>query len=147
MSENRATARCRRGWWSATSMWTTSACCSWEPARLPAGSIFAENVTEDLDAARAHYDSALKVCRADGDLLLESFVVRHLGGLAIDSGDQQTGVDLLRRSLHLRAALGARPLTAAAQATLASFLPDGPERETLREASAYAGRELGIPWL
>jgi hypothetical protein len=109
--------------------------------------VFAENVLEDLAGARTSYEAAYEHARAAGDLYLESYVVRHLGGLAADAGDPQTAETLLRRSLHLRAALGARPQVAAAQATLADFIADGPEKETLREAARHAGRELGISWL
>lgn len=86
-----------------------------------------------------------ELCRND-DLLLESYVVRHLGGHAIER-DRSEGEMLLRRSLHLRAALGARPQTAAAQVTLASQLPEGPEREMLREAARATTKELGLTWL
>ena len=109
--------------------------------------VFAENVLTDPAAARASYDSAYELARAAGDLNLESYVVRHQGGQAADAGDPQTAERLLRRSLHLRSALGLRPQIAAAQATLADFIADGPEKDTLREAAQHAGRELGIAWL
>ena len=51
---------------------------------------------------------------------------------------------LFRRCLHLRATLGVRPLVAAAQLTLADELPDGAERETLREAAAATVEQLGL---
>ena len=54
---------------------------------------------------------------------------------------------LLRRSLYLRSALGARPQTAAAQATLAGELTPGPERDMLVEAARSAASELGLTWL
>ena len=55
---------------------------------------------------------------------------------------------MLRRSLHLRAALGARPWTLAAQATLAAELPEGdPERAELTEIYLAGAEELRIAWL
>jgi hypothetical protein len=108
--------------------------------------VVADNVDHDPVTATTRYAEALKLCRQDGDLLLESYVVRHLGGHIIEQ-DRGEGERLLRRSLHLRSALGARPQVAAAQVTLASELPDCPERETLREAALATVDELGLTWL
>ncbi len=110
--------------------------------------VIADNVHADPATAKAHYDASLELCRKERDLLLESYVVRHLGGYAIEH-DRSPGEGemLLRRSLHLRSALGARPQVAAAQATLAGELPDGPERETLREIARATADELGLTWL
>jgi hypothetical protein len=108
--------------------------------------VLADNVHEDAATARARYDEALRLSQQDGDLLLESYVVRHLGGHAL-ADDRAAGLRLLRRSLQLRAALGARPQVAAAQAALADELPDGPERDLLREAALAAARDLGLTWL
>jgi hypothetical protein len=84
--------------------------------------------------------------RDSGDLLLESYVVRHQGGHLVGS-DRPAGEMLLRRSLYLRSALGARPQTAAAQATLAQELPPGQERDALRGAARSVASELGLTWL
>jgi len=108
--------------------------------------VVADNVHHDPVAAQARYAEALDLCRKEGDLLLESYVVRHLGGQAIER-DHSQGEILLRRSLHLRSALGVRPQVAAAQATLAGELPEGPEREMLLEAAAATADELGLTWL
>jgi hypothetical protein len=108
--------------------------------------VVADNVHHDPVAAGARYAEALELCRQEGDLLLESYVVRHFGGQAIER-DRAQGEMLLRRSLHLRSALGARPQVAAAQAALAGELPDGPEREMLLEAAAATADELGLTWL
>jgi hypothetical protein len=55
---------------------------------------------------------------------------------------------MLRRSLHLRAALGARPQTIAAQAALADDLPeDDPERAELIRIFRPGAEELRIGWL
>lgn len=55
---------------------------------------------------------------------------------------------MLRRSLHLRAALGARPQTIAAQALLAEHLPEGdPERAELLRIFRPGAEELHIAWL
>ena len=65
---------------------------------------------------------------------------------ALQAGDAG-GLDLLRRSYQLRAALGARPQTAAAAATLAAALPPGAEAGQLREAARITATELQLTWL
>jgi hypothetical protein len=106
----------------------------------------ADNMHDDPGTARQRYGEALARCRGDGDLLLESYIARHQGSHLIDS-DRPAGEMLLRRSLYLRSALGARPQTAAAQATLAGELPPGQERDMLTEAARSTARELGLTWL
>jgi hypothetical protein len=108
--------------------------------------VVADNVHGDPGTAARRYGEALTLCRAGQDLLLESYVVRHQGGHLID-GDPLAGEMLLRRSLYLRAALGARPLTAAAQATLAGVLQPGAERDTLLQAARATAAELSLTWL
>lgn len=107
-------------------------------------------VTEKFDGApeqaKASYTEALDSAVQDEDLLLESYAIRHLGALALESGDA-SGLDDLRRSYHLRAALGARPQTAAAAATYAAELPPGPEADELNRLAARTARELGLTWL
>jgi hypothetical protein len=108
--------------------------------------IASENLDDDAATATAGYRRALEL--GGDDLFLESYVVRHQGDQLIHRfDDREAGIALLRRSLNIRASLGARPQVAAAQASLAGELPDGPEREELRETSRYTARELGIPWL
>jgi hypothetical protein len=64
------------------------------------------------------------------------------------ASDPETGLDLLRRSYHLRAALGARPQTAAAAAALAEALPpESTERDHLLQTAAATARELNLTWL
>ena len=106
----------------------------------------ADNVQDDPGTARQRYGEALALCRDGDDLLLESYVARHQGGHLIKS-DRPAGEMLLRRSLYLRSALGARPQTAAAQATLAGELTPGPERDMLVLAARSAASELGLTWL
>jgi hypothetical protein len=88
----------------------------------------------------------LAAARAAGDALLESYAVRHQAELAHDA-DPGRAVALARRSLALRAALGARPQCAAAQAMLADLIPDGPEARELRQLAAQTAAELGLTWL
>lgn len=109
----------------------------------------AELLEKDAAAAAALYARALTAARRDADPLLESYALRHQGAQAMESGaDQETGLDLLRRSYHLRAALGARPQAAAAAATLAEALPpESAEREHLLQAAAATARELSLTWL
>jgi hypothetical protein len=106
----------------------------------------ADNVHGDPDTARQRYAEALVLGRDRGDLLLESYVVRHQGDHLIDS-DRPAGEMLLRRSLYLRSALGARPQTAAAQALLAHRLPPGQERDMLVQAARPVAAELRLSWL
>jgi hypothetical protein len=108
--------------------------------------IVAEKLDHDLEQARQHYTEALDAAVQDEDLMLESYAIRHLGGLAIEH-DDLTGLDQLRRSYHLRAALGARPQTAAAAAALAAALPPGAEAEQLNRLAAQTARELRLTWL
>jgi len=108
--------------------------------------VLADNVDHAPDQALAGYTTALDWARAQGDWMLDSYAVRHLGANALTGGDP-SGLDLLRRSYHLRAALGARPQTAAAALTLADALPPGPEADQLREAAGITARELSLTWL
>ena len=106
--------------------------------------VLLDNIDEDLDAALPHYEAALELAGKLGDASLEAIVIRHLS----PREEPAERIRLLRRSLHLRAALGARPYTLAAQATLAAALPeDDPERAVLTEAYLAGAEELGIAWL
>jgi hypothetical protein len=112
--------------------------------------VFAENVDCDPGAAAGHYGRALAVARETRDALLESYAVRHQGARLLDTGaqaDRKAGIGLLRRSYYLRAALGARPQTAAAAALLADALPTGAEAGELRNAAMLTARELRLAWL
>ncbi|MGW3771472.1 hypothetical protein [Actinomadura verrucosospora] len=108
--------------------------------------ILIEKFDDDSERAKARYTEALDFALKDADLLLESYAIRHLGALALEEGDG-TGLDQLRRSYHLRAALGARPQTAAAAAAYASELPPGAEADQLNELAARTARELRLTWL
>jgi hypothetical protein len=106
--------------------------------------VLLDNIAEDAAAAVAHFETALEIARASGDHYLESYVIRHLASYR----DETERVAMLRRSLHLRAAVGARPQTAAAQVALIGVLPEGdPERETLIEAARGAAEELRLAWV
>lgn len=108
--------------------------------------IFADNVEDDAVTAGGYYRQALAA--SEGDLFLESYVVRHLGGHAADAGDLAEARRLFRRSLHLRSALGRRPQVAAAQVALAEQLDlDDPERGELLYAARHAAAELELTWL
>lgn len=103
-----------------------------------------ENLRQDDEGAQAVFRRALGYALDDGDLLLESYVVRHQGS---HLRDRDAGLALLRRSLDLRAACGARPQVAAAQATLAEALGVGPESVLLNRLVAHSARELNLTWL
>lgn len=108
--------------------------------------VLADHIDQAPDQARAAYATALDWARAHADWMLDSYAVRHLGDHALTGGDP-AGLDLLRRSYHLRAALGARPQTAAAALTLAGALPPGAEADQLRAAAEVTARELSLTWL
>jgi hypothetical protein len=104
--------------------------------------VTAENIHSDPAAAAVFYARAAQ--HTNGDLLLESYVVRHQGGQLVDS-DPAAGIALLRRSLALRAAVGARPAFAGAAATMAQVLPDGDLEAVLwRRVALDAARELRL---
>jgi len=122
--------------------------------RLAGWGLFWRGVTADLlekdeAAAGGFFARALAAALRDADPLLEFCALRHQGGHAMESGaDRETGLDLLRRSYQLRAALGARPQTAAAAATLAEVLPpESTERGHLLQTAAATARELNLTWL
>jgi hypothetical protein len=108
--------------------------------------VLADNIDHSPGAAIAAYTPALAWARQNSDVMLESYAVRHLGDHAVENGDA-SGLDLLRRSYHLRAALGARPHTAAAAATLSAALPPGAEASQLHETAVLTARELRLTWL
>ncbi|HET9143873.1 hypothetical protein [Actinophytocola sp.] len=110
--------------------------------------ISTEQLLGDGDTAAAGYRRARERADATGDRFLESYAVRHQGDQLINrAGDRDGGIALLRRSLQLRAAEGARPQVAAAQVALAGELPPGAEADELRDIGRSIARELGIPWL
>lgn len=107
-----------------------------------------DNVREDGAAAKAHYTEALQASHQEGDLILEAMVLRHLAWHVIDGGDREEGLRMLRRSLHLRSAIGPRPQVAAAQLLLAGELTeDDPERAALVEAARTLADELSLSWV
>ncbi|MEU6251214.1 hypothetical protein [Streptomyces sp. NPDC047043] len=108
--------------------------------------MLADNIDRDRGTAQPAYEQALGHAVQQGDVLLESYAVRHIGAHLVRQ-DRQQGVAQLRRSYHLRASLGARPQTAAAALTLAGELPPGPEADQLREAAGLTARELQLTWL
>jgi hypothetical protein len=104
-----------------------------------------DNVHHSPELAMRSYARALEL--QPGDPFLESYVVRHQGFHALDT-DRERGLALLRRSLHLRAALAARPHTAAAQLALAEALgTDNSEAIELREIVIQTCNELGLSWI
>jgi hypothetical protein len=109
-------------------------------------SLVQQYLDQDETGALAGFAGALSVARERGDLLLESYALRHQGEMHM-AADPAKAVGLLRLSLYLRAALGARPQSAAGQATLAEALGDDPEAAQLRRAAAHSAAELGLTWL
>lgn len=106
--------------------------------------VLLDNIDEDPAGALARYETALEIATKSGDGYFESYIIRHLAHLK----EPAERIAMLRRSLHLRAALGARPQTIAAQAALAEDLPeDDSERAELIRTFRPGAEELRIGWL
>ncbi|MFH9090274.1 hypothetical protein [Streptomyces sp. NPDC017673] len=106
--------------------------------------VLLDNIDEDPTGALPLYETALAVATKYGDGYFESYIIRHLA----PHKEPAERISMLRRSLHLRAALGARPQTIAAQALLADNLPEGdPERAELMRTFRPGAEELQIGWL
>ena len=109
-------------------------------------SVAIQYLREDFEAAAEGFDQVLASARETDDLLLESYALRHQAEMMPPS-QAPNAVELVRRSLNLRVAVGARPHCAASQAMLARTLPAGPEAAELRRLSAHTAVELGLTWL
>ncbi|MGW1621937.1 hypothetical protein [Streptomyces sp. NPDC002172] len=106
--------------------------------------VLLDNIDEDPAGAVPRYETALEIATRTGDGYFESYIIRHLA----PHKEPAERIAMLRRSLHLRAALGARPQTVAAQALLADNLPeDDPERAELMRTFRPGAEELRIGWL
>ncbi|MEV6107332.1 hypothetical protein AB0M28_21865 [Streptomyces sp. NPDC051940] len=106
--------------------------------------VLLDNIDDDPAGALPRYDKALEFATKSGDGYFEYYVIRHLA----PHKEPAERIAMLRRSLHLRAALGARPQTLAAQALLADHLPeDDPERAELMQTFRPGVEELHIGWL
>jgi hypothetical protein len=126
-----------------------------------------ENVRDDTGTARPVYAEVAARATERDEPLLASYANRHLGALALyEDGDRETGLELLRRSVHERAAVGARPQIAAQQSLLAMALDDiaaagsgttptpgagapgaTPESAALRALVRRTAHELDLTWL
>ncbi|MGW6279289.1 hypothetical protein [Kribbella sp. NPDC055071] len=106
--------------------------------------VLLDNIDDDAAGALARYETSLEIATKYGDGYFESYIIRHIAHLKAPVERNA----MLRRSLHLRAALGARPQTVAAQAALANDLPeDDSERAELTRTYRPAAEELRIGWL
>lgn len=106
--------------------------------------VLLDNIDKDPAGALPHYQAALEIATKSGDGYFESYVIRHLA----QQKEPAERIAMLRRSLHLRAALGARPQTLAAQAALAYNLPEhDSERAELMQTFRAGAQELHIAWL
>jgi hypothetical protein len=106
--------------------------------------VLLDNIDDDAAGALARYETSLEIATKYDDGYFESYIIRHIAHLK----EPVERNAMLRRSLHLRAALGARPQTVAAQAALANDLPeDDPERAELTRTYRPAAAELRIGWL
>jgi hypothetical protein len=119
-------ARAERGFTAASGGWG-----------LFWGGVLADNVLHDRKLAAQRYAEA---GAHRNDALLRSYVIRHQGVHLLDDGDRD-GLGLLRESLDLRIAVGARPAVAGAAAALAEF---GEDRWRWRPVAITIARELRL---
>lgn len=106
--------------------------------------VLLDNIDENPAGALPRYGTALEIATKSDDGYLESYIIRHLA----PHKEPDERIAMLRRSLHLRAAIGARPQTIAAQALLADNLADDdPERAELMRTFRPGAEALGIAWL
>jgi hypothetical protein len=106
--------------------------------------VLLDNVDQDPAGALPRYETALEIATKSGDGYFESYIIRHLA----HHKEPAEHIRMLRRSLHLRTALGARPQSVAAQAALADRLPEtDPERAELLQTSRAGAQDLRIAWL
>ncbi|MCX5255036.1 hypothetical protein OOK27_12830 [Streptomyces canus] len=73
--------------------------------------VLLDHIDEDPASALPRYETALEIAAKYGDGYFESYIIRHLA----PHKEPAERIAMMRRSLHLRAALGARPQTLAAQ--------------------------------
>lgn len=106
-----------------------------------------EQLHEQADSAGAMYESALRKALARGDILLESYAVRHIGGQAFDKGDRELALRMFERSLDLRSSRAARAQIAAAQSVLISVLEPGERVTRLHALATATAEELDLSWL
>lgn len=81
-----------------------------------------QNLRGDHAAAAPLYAEALRLARAAGDELTESYALRHLGYLASKAGDRRAAREQWDRSTELRMRAGCVPMVLAQQAAQASAL-------------------------
>jgi hypothetical protein len=108
--------------------------------------VLADNTDNDPGSAAPTHQRAFTLTQQDGDTLLESYAVRHLGDHSLDH-DRDQGYRPVTPVIPFAAPLGAGPQTAPAAFTLAGELSPGPEADLLRETARLAARELRLTWL
>lgn len=126
-----------------------------------------ENLRDDTATARPVYAEVATRATARDEPVLASYANRHLGALLLyEDGDTAAGLDLIRLSLHQRAATGARAQVAAQQSLLAMALDDlaatppgttpapatgtpnaTEESRALRTLVSRTAHELDLAWL
>jgi tetratricopeptide (TPR) repeat protein len=99
-------------------------------------------VRDDHDASLPHFQAAYDWAEGNGDTLLRSYAVRHLGFAWYDQGRKEEGRRALEESLELRRADGFLPGVAAGLLTLAQIAGEegraGEARRLLEEAKEAA---------
>jgi hypothetical protein len=102
--------------------------------------LIADNVAEDRAAAPSHYEEALALAEKEGDDLLASYPLRHLGDHANESGDVDRARAQWERSTTLRQAAGFVPGTLAQQLLLGTLAQEAGDQTTARAIGAEVAR-------
>lgn len=102
-----------------------------------------QRVGHEWYAAGEGYERARQLAVASGDRLLESYAVRAQGQ-QLRGNDDASAIQLLRRSLYLRAVCAARPHVIDAQLALAGALQKSGEAEELERIAKTAAFELRL---
>ena len=102
-----------------------------------------QRVGHEWYAAGEGYERARQLAVASGDRLLESYAVRAQGE-QLRGDDDASAIQLLRRSLYLRAVCAARPHVIDAQLALAGALQKSMEAHELEKIAKAAAFELRL---
>lgn len=102
--------------------------------------LVADNIAGDRDSAPAHYEEALALATENGDDLLASYPLRHLGDHANDAGDVAGAREQWERSTALRQAAGFIPGTLAQQLLLGVLAQEAGDKATANAIGTEVAR-------
>ncbi|MBM7786703.1 hypothetical protein [Tenggerimyces flavus] len=102
--------------------------------------LIADNLAEDRASAPPHYAESLRLATEDGDDLLASYPLRHLGDHANDAGDVAGAREQWERSTSLRQAAGFIPGALAQQLLLGVLAQEAGDKQTAKAIGAEVER-------